>query len=856
MRALSRHLLRLILGSALLAALLHVNRETFTLRWQRELISQLAQAGLHLDFASLRLNPAGGIVAEQVRFFADERRREAVASLDALALNFSWTELLQRRFKLESLELMRSSMVLVQGGDEALEINDLNARVFVSGRQLQISRVEGRLAGFAIEITGELKLPPPRPKSTDGGLTLPSLQQWRQEQQRVRRGLQWLRRFSFVQAPRIQVQLQGDLADMPSLQVRLNLEAEGLSYGSYQTRVLSAQAQYVDGALDLRRLLLRDSVGELTASAFWQTGSPSLRFELASSANLPGLAQAFLDNDNLREVVFYEPPQLSLSGIWHLEGPLALSKRPVQVTGRLDCGRFGTRGEVFDALSASIGVSPEGVYIRDLLLRHKTGTLAAQSLVHESKGTRYQISLRMDPHAFLPFARMPQTREIIQRFEFSPQSSIHFELSGEGPEPDPQLCLNRGRGDLRRFKYRGLYLEEMQADVEFKNPYQHYRSVRIRRAEGEAFVDHIEVHDDEKWVRLKGVKSAIDPVGVVGVFGPKTAEAIARYRLPVDTRTEVDGLIYYRDHQRDDFTVRFNHPTGEGIYTFLGDGYRIASPQGELVFKGESMALAVSGKVFGSPLSARGKVDLRANSNAFDVQVEAGRFVQRIFGRDLDFSKVKAKVRDRGQGIEFDVAGSLLEGTIALQGNTLPTDERRYRGQLRLEDVSLAGLASVYMKDSDSQGDVTGHLKFEGLSGDWSALRGTGALAILNGDLYSIPIVGLLAPMLGTVLPRKIAGYNIAKEADCTFEIADGKLVTRDFEALTSTFRLLLDGRIDFLKDELDMNAQVRARGLPGLVLLPFSELLQYKGTGSVGKPNWESKILRGIKPQQTMPKP
>jgi hypothetical protein len=36
-------------------------------------------------------------------------------------------------------------------------------------------------------------------------------------------------------------------------------------------------------------------------------------------------------------------------------------------------------------------------------------------------------------------------------------------------------------------------------------------------------------------------------------------------------------------------------------------------------------------------------------------------------------------------------------------------------------------------------------------------------------------------------------------------------------------------------------------RGLPGIVFLPFSELLEYKGTGSVSDPRWETKLFRGV---------
>jgi hypothetical protein len=110
--------------------------------------------------------------------------------------------------------------------------------------------------------------------------------------------------------------------------------------------------------------------------------------------------------------------------------------------------------------------------------------------------------------------------------------------------------------------------------------------------------------------------------------------------------------------------------------------------------------------------------------------------------------------------------------------------------------------------------------------------------------------------MLGTILPKQIAGYNIAKEADCTFDVADGFILTKDFEALTSTFKILLDGKIDFIRDALDLTAQVRVRGLPGIVFLPFSELLQYKGEGSISKARWTSKILKGVTPDKRAGKP
>lgn len=856
MRRFLHSVIKLIMTSGLLAGVIYVSTDTFGNSWRSFVIKEMAARGLHLDFSKLILNPIGGIVASDVRVFADAEHRQVLVAMDRLNLDFNFGKLLERQFVLEGLELSHTNVSLPVDADSdsptVIEIEDLSARAFLQEGRLELQQAEGTLSGIVLSVTGELLLPqkkpgPPAPADS-GTTTMQKVQGLRDHQQRIQRGLDWLKRFQFTKAPRLNLEVRGSMDRLAEMSAHLYFDAEGLEYEGYACEELRAEAEYDAGFVDLTRFHLKDRLGELNASATWMMGAEDLRFHLTSSADLPGLAQTFLSSDNLREIVFYEPPHLALEGVWHVDGPLSKHKRPVQVTGRLDCGRFSTRGEVFDGVSAKIGVAPEGVYIRDLLLKHETGTMTAQTLVHETQGTRYQLVVRMDPNAFLPFAKMKQTRDIIQRFEFTPESSIHVELTGTGPEPDPQKCLNQGRGDLRRFKYRGLYLEELQADLEFQHPMQHYRNIQVRRAEGQAEAAHVEVHDLEKWVKLEGVKSGIDPVGIVGVFAPKTADIIAKYRLPNTTQAEIAGTIFYKEPDKNDFAVKFHHPTGVGHYQLFGEDYLIYSPVGNLIFKGPMLDFDVSGQLMGGPMNAKGTVDLRPESDSFSVVVKAARFPYEVFGKKLPFEKVTAKVSERGNGIRFDVLSNLLGGGFGIDG--IAGADRQpdvYSGEIRLKGVSLQRSAQIYSKNNDTEGDITGHFKFTGKLDDWTALKGGGAISILNGNLYSIPIVGLLAPMLGTILPKQIAGYNIAKEADCTFSVTDGYVMTEDFEALTSTFKILLSGRIDFIRDLLDLSAQVRVRGLPGIVFLPFSELLQYKGEGSISNPKWTSKILKGV---------
>lgn len=861
-----RRLLKLVLASAILGAVVFVCTDAFSRTWRGFVVGQMAKEGLHLDFDRLVLNPFSGIVAREVKVFSSADRQQVLAAVDRLNLDFDFGKLLESEIVLEGLEMSDAKVTLPMDPEAQsptfITLENFSARAYLREGRLELQKAEGNLSGLLVSITGDLTLPEkkqanPEDNTPERPSTLQRMQGLRDHQVRVKRGLDWLKRFKTQKAPRLTLEVHGAMDRIAEMNARLYFDAEGLSYGTHVVKALRAEAEYNAGLVDLTRLHLKDRLGELNASATWRMGAEDMRFHLTSSADLPGLAEAFLDNDNLREVVFYEPPHLALDGVLHIGGPFAGHKRPVHVTGQLDCGRFSTRGEVFDGLAARIGVAPEGVYIRDLLLRHETGSLSAQAMVHEEQGCRYQAVLRMDPRVFLPFAKMKQTREIISRFEFSPNSSIHFEITGSGPEPDPQKCRNVGRGDLRNFKYRGMYLENLTADVEFQGPIQHYRNLKLKRPEGVAEAAYVNVDDAEKWVRLTGVKSGVDPVALVGVFNPRIADIVARYRLPQDTSVQLDGVIHYRNGVLNDFRVKFRHPSGTGRYALFGDDYQIAAPVGDLLFKGHTLNFDVNGRLFAGPLSAKGSVDLTpGTNNDFKVTVVAEKFPWVVFSKKLNFEGVRVVSASKGRSTSFDVKSTLLGGGFSLVGK-MDEGSSNYSGEIRVDTMSLKRITSIYAKGDDSVGDITGHFKFTGRLNDWSVLKGGGAAMIVNGDLGSVPILGPLTPMLGAILPKKISGYNIAKEASCTFDVADGFILTKNFEALTSAFKIVMDGRIDFIRDALDLNAQVRVRGLPGIVFLPFSELLEFRGTGPVSDPKWSSRLLKpgaggGNRPEPT----
>jgi hypothetical protein len=98
--------------------------------------------------------------------------------------------------------------------------------------------------------------------------------------------------------------------------------------------------------------------------------------------------------------------------------------------------------------------------------------------------------------------------------------------------------------------------------------------------------------------------------------------------------------------------------------------------------------------------------------------------------------------------------------------------------------------------------------------------------------------------LLAGFLPSPIKGFNVAKEATCTFKVEDGFVYTDNLEALTAAFRLVAKGNANFIKDEVEFDAQARIRGLPGIVLRPVSELLEYQARGTIGDPAWKPRLF------------
>lgn len=831
----------------------YVRGEGFSRKWRQFVTEQFEKRGIYLTLDRLTLDPLEGLVARNIRVFLDKKRETLLADVDQLHLDLDYNKMLHSEVFLEGVDLRNADISFhidpADPNSEKISLEDLNSRLFLVGDRIEVSKAEGRLFGLQIHITGSLLRPEGDAKPEDEK-AVEERKRKRMAAIRARRTLiteaaKALRHFESAEAPRLDIEVNGDLERPDELTASLRLSARTLRHGTYICEEIEAVATYADEQVDLTRLWVKDHLGELEASAVWQVGGEAVDFHLRSSADLPGLASAAFQQEALREVVFYDPLELVADGRILLgQAVPAGAFLPVECMGRVEAKRFVSRGEVLEGFEAGFGLSPQGCYFRDVVLRHKTGTLSLQAMWKKDEGFRYKGLVQLDPHIALPFLNLKVTKEIISRFEFTSDSGIYVEVEGEGEEPRIDRCRNRGHAELHNFSYRGAPMKRVSADLEFSGPRHKYMNLQMERAEGRTTAKEVSCDDEAHTVRLTGVVSNCDPVALTNCFAPKTAEVIARYRFDKHPHTEVDGLIG-RDGNSD-IRVKFRSE-GTAHYVLFGEDYTVHQPVGDLLFVGPKLTYDVTGNLFGKPMACKGSADLRQELKDYTVDLRAGRFEYEIFGEPVPFVNLNTNVVCQAGVATFQAQSDLLDGRFRLKGKVDDNaNPQPYSGELRLDAMSFTKFARVYSPKDETEGDITGFLKFSGHLNNWRSLKGEGTLTMLNGNLYAVPILGPLTPLLGAVLPRPIKGYNVAKEADCTFTVADGIVNTEDIEALTGVFRLVSKGKVDFLEDRIQFEAQAKFRGLPGIVFFPVSEILEYVAEGSVGDPVWRPRYFSG----------
>ncbi|MEI6536091.1 MAG: hypothetical protein WCN98_12160, partial [Verrucomicrobiaceae bacterium] len=236
MRTLLRRMVILSLLLVAGGAVAYVRSDGFALRMRQLLLTRLEQRGVYLKLERLFLDPMQGLVAKGIEVYQDAAHHTLLARVDRLNVDLNFSKLLQKEVEIEGVDLRNADLSFPIDSDdpksERLILSRLSARVLFASDRIEIRRAEGDLYGLHLSVTGSLLRPLP-PKDEEEERLAQERGRQRLAAIRARRDLimetaKMLKHFETARAPRLDIEVTGDLAKTEELSGSLHLSANGL----------------------------------------------------------------------------------------------------------------------------------------------------------------------------------------------------------------------------------------------------------------------------------------------------------------------------------------------------------------------------------------------------------------------------------------------------------------------------------------------------------------------------------------------------------------------------------------------------------------------------------------------------
>ncbi|HKP93158.1 MAG TPA: AsmA-like C-terminal region-containing protein, partial [Chthoniobacterales bacterium] len=497
----------------------------------------------------------------------------------------------------------------------------------------------------------------------------------------------------------------------------------------------------------------------------------------------------------------------------------------------------------------------------------------------QTRAADFQGRSTLDAKRFLEAAGFPQ---LLADVTLTAPPLLELSGSADFSHEAPKLSLI-GRVAVERFSYKTIPLLQLTTDFSWDGDRAMIRELRLRHESGELRGDLLDAPND---FRLT-VDSAIDPIIFRAFTSPELGRFLAEWQWgrPPAIRLSVHGSSHMPETwigegnittERTRFrgawmnnaraglrlengalTLADLHVTrdeGAGNGTIVYDFARH-----EIRFKDIRTALRLSEAIvwvdpkyfkevapykFRQPpnLVVNGVFHFHGSGDHVEIKVDAPAGMDYLFlGKNLPFDRVAGRLLftdDRLQLLEM--TGRLFNGDIRGTADiSLAKNDNHYRASLTLDGVDFPKLADLYFKYNTAHGRLSGNYEWTGLGSEARLMEGNGNARVTDGDIFAIPVFGPLSELLSAIIPG--AGYSLARQAKSSFTIKDGVIHTDDFKVSGKLFGMIGHGDVHFLEDKLDFDIRIEAGGA-GVVLTPMYKLFEYKGEGSISKPNWHPK--------------
>lgn len=800
----------LVTTLVIVTAAIYARKEGFTESWRDAIEREFEKRGYHVEIGKVTLGAFRGLVAEDVRFYLDPEQTEEVAFLNDVYLDVDLSNIFNKKQVLiNTLDVQDAKLSLPLDPSKPqgrkVKIEKLSGRVVVTESVIEILKAEATFAGIELRVKGSLlRSSEGKDQEEEEQVSEERAEELAGRRRQLLKVMKALDSFNFPgEPPVVDIEFRGDLDDISTATAQAKIRAGTFrdKKRTYVVDSLSADVEFdgLENEAEITELILQDKKGRLTCSGKWKQDGNRLDFSVDSDADLASLIGLFWEDKKLGEVVFFNPPEISVNGYLELdrfgeEG----AGFPGEMLGEFRSERFVTRGSVFAGIDFGFSLAEDRYYLRNLRLDHKTG-VAFLNLKYEPEAgdsaVQYQTEIKLDPKVFRPFFN-EEGRKFIDSWSFDDTSSVYLAGEGGGPEWDMKTWRNRGVIDLRNFRLNGVPFLELETEIETEEGVQYFRNVLLSRKEGKIIAELAQNNVADKQWEVKGVVSTVHLVEGASAFNRQLGESLGKYRFENPPTVRLAGTL---DARRADE---------------VGDESR------------------------------RTKVEL-----SFESQ---GTALYDFLGKTLTLENAKGNVSiDRSRVHLTSLTAGTFGGNFELEydATNVRSPDRPFETTLSVTGVPLEAVTKHYGDVDAIKGSVDTVFSLSGNAADLSSLQGQGRATISNGHLFALPVLGPLSKLISKGNgSQENAGHSVVNEATATFQIENGVLKTNDLVALAPSFRVRAIGDVSFVDQSIDMEAVVNTRDqLTSAILTPVSELLTFSGTGSIKEPVWKAKHISNL---------
>ena len=464
-------------------------------------------------------------------------------------------------------------------------------------------------------------------------------------------------------------------------------------------------------------------------------------------------------------------------------------------------------------------------------------------------------------------------------------SPPRIELSGSGnfAELAPRVSVI-GRAAVEDFTYKTIPFLKLTGDFSWDGERGMLRGIRLRHETGELTADLLDAPNDFRF----NLESSLEPTVLRAIASPELSRFLGEWewrrpptvkltlrgesRAPATwtgdgsvalQRTRFRGVWMNGAHANvrlekgaltfENFRLTRDEGIGTGSFTYdfvkhevrLKDIKSTLRPTDAILWVEPKLFKEVTPYKFRQPpsVTANGFIHFRGRKgDHLEINVDAPAGMDYVFlGKTLPFDRVSGRLLFTDGRLQISgLQGKLLNGEVRGGADiSLEKNDQSYRANVALEGVDFPKLADLYFKYETAHGRLSGAYEWTGVGNEPRNMEGRGTARVTEGDIFAIPIFGPLSGLISAVIPG--AGYSLARQARATFTIKDGVIHTDDFKVSGKLFGMVGNGDLRFLEDKLDFNIRIEAAG-PGVLLTPMYKLFEYKGEGSISKPNWHPK--------------